>query len=220
MADHLPIKKYSDSQLVLKFRETRDNAVIGELFQRYTHLVFGVCMKYLKNEPDAKDGVMQIFEKILTDLHRHDVDNFKGWLYMVAKNHCLMYFRRKKTHVELPGNFTEDFNSNYSDDEISYDNRTGMPVEFLSGLHPNGEDKEKQLTLMESAIKKLKEEQKICIELFYLQEKSYEEVAIETGYTMKEVKSYLQNGKRNLKIMLTKTESEPHTKPGIAPSEK
>lgn len=183
--------------------------MVGELFQRYTHLVFGVCMKYLKDEDEAKDGVMQIFEKILTDLHRHNVDNFKGWLYMVAKNHCLMYFRSKKIHVELPRHLTDDFgNDNYSDDSTfqpEHDGSPGMPVELVSNLHLNGEDKEKQLTLMESAIKELKEGQKICIELFYLQEKSYEEVAKMTGYTMKEVKSYIQNGKRNLKIIMTTT---------------
>jgi RNA polymerase sigma-70 factor (ECF subfamily) len=193
------IKKCSDTELVNKFRETRDNAIVGELYQRYTHLVFGVCMKYLKDEDGAKDGVMQIFEKLLTDLHRHNIDNFKGWLYMVAKNHCLMYFRSKKNHVELPREL-----SNYDGDEdstASYGSSATM--ELASDLHPNGADKEIQLNLMETAIKELKEQQKICIELFYLQEKSYEEVAKLTGYTMNEVKSYIQNGKRNLKIIMT-----------------
>jgi len=206
LADSVDIKNCSDSELVLKFRDTRDNAIVGELFQRYTQLVFGVCMKYLKDEDEAKDGVMQIFEKLLTDLHRHNVDNFKGWLYMVAKNHCLMYFRSKKIHVELPRHLTGDFGDNHSDDDVSsfgQDDGIGIPVELTSGLHHNGEDKEKQLTLMESSIKELKEEQKVCIELFYLQEKSYEEVAKMTGYSMKEVKSFIQNGKRNLKIIMT-----------------
>lgn len=216
MADSFDIKNCSDSELVQKFRETRDNSIIGELFQRYTHLVFGVCMKYLKDEDEAKDGVMQIFEKLLTDLHKHNVENFKGWLYMVAKNHCMMYFRSKKIHIELPRDLSNDFSDDHSEDGVaplSSDNREGwerssgvggeVAVELASDLHHNGEDKEKQLTLMESAIKELKEEQKICIELFYLQEKSYEEVAKMTGYSMKEVKSYIQNGKRNLKIIMT-----------------
>jgi RNA polymerase sigma-70 factor (ECF subfamily) len=202
------IKNCSDTELVLKFRESRDNAIVGELFQRYTHLVFGVCMKYLKDEDNAKDGVMQIFEKILTDLHRHNVENFKGWLYMVAKNHCMMYFRSKKNHVELPRELSDD-SSNYNSEDgvapLSLGRGVGgeVTMELASDLHHNGEDKEKQLTLMESAIKELKEDQKICIELFYLQEKSYEEVAKMTGYSMKEVKSYIQNGKRNLKIIMT-----------------
>ena len=163
-------------------------------------------MKYLKDEDEAKDGVMQIFEKLLTDLHRHNIDNFKGWLYMVAKNHCFMYFRSKKIHVELPRDLSNDNDSNSEDAvplSLGEGSGVGSSVELASDLHPNGEDKEKQLTLMESAIKELKEEQRICIELFYLQEKSYEEVAKATGYSMKEVKSYIQNGKRNLKILMT-----------------
>lgn len=199
------IKNCSDTELVLKFKDTRDNAIVGELFKRYTQLVFGVCMKYFKNEDEAKDGVMQVFEKILTDLHRHNIDNFKGWLYMVAKNHCLMYFRIRKTHIELPRHLTGDFGENHSDDSVLSPERNGVeiPVELTSSMHHNGEEKEKQLTLMESSIKELNPEQKVCIELFYLQEKSYEEVAKISGYSMKEVKSYIQNGKRNLKIIMT-----------------
>lgn len=207
MVNNFDIKNCSDSELIQKFRDTRDNSIIGELFQRYTHLVFGVCMKYLKNEDEAKDGVMQIFEKILTDLHRHNVDNFKGWLYMVAKNHCMMYFRSKKNQVELPRDLTGDFGDNNLEEDapLSLGRGAGgeVSMELTSNLHHNGEDKEKQLSLMETAIKELKEEQRICIELFYLQEKSYEDVAKTTNYSMKEVKSYIQNGKRNLKILMT-----------------
>ncbi len=200
MASNTDIKSYSDSELVLKFKETRDNALVGELYQRYTHLVFGVCMKYLKDEDEAKDGVMQVFEKLLTDLHRHKVENFKGWLYMVSKNHCLMYFRTKKQHVELP----RELSSDGMEEESTYlSNGVGGTMELSSDLHPIGEDKERQLTSMEAAILELKKEQKICIELFYLQEKSYEDVAKQTGFSMNEVKSYIQNGKRNLKILMT-----------------
>jgi RNA polymerase sigma factor (sigma-70 family) len=210
------IKNFSDTELVRKFRETRDNVIVGELFKRYTHLVFGVCLKYLKDEDKAKDGVMEVFEKILTGLHRHDIDNFKGWLYMVAKNYCLMYFRSKKNHVELPAYLTGDSSEDSFDSSFhsfshlqeSDGRKTGEPLnmEFISNIHLTGEDSEKQLSLMEEAIKELKKQQKLCIELFYLQEKSYEEVAKITGYTLKEVKSYIQNGKRNLKIsMITKS---------------
>ena len=208
MSDSYNIKNDSDAELILRFKNLRDNTIIGELFQRYTHLVFGVCMKYLKNEDEAKDGVMQIFEKLISDLHRHNIDNFKGWLYMVAKNHCLMYLRSRKVHIELPPHLTGSFADSYSDDAIQHKNEEGIPVELSSSVHHNGEDKEKQLALMEFAIKKLKEEQKKCIEFFYLQEKSYEEVAQLTGYTMKEVKSYIQNGKRNLRIIMTAKNSE------------
>ena len=182
------IKSRSDTELLLHYHATGENDVIGELYRRYTHLVFGVCMKYLKNEMDAEDAVMQIFEKLLTDLKKHQVDNFKGWLYMVAKNHCLMYLRGEQRQLQKDMALKKDFPDIV---EICYD------------MHLNKEEnKVDKLSGVESAIKELKEEQRICIELFYLKEHCYREVAELTGFTENQVKSFIQNGKRNLKIML------------------
>ena len=171
------------------YRESGDNVYIGELFKRYTHLVFGVCMKYLKDEDESKDAVMMIFEKLPGDLKKHEVSQFKGWLHRVASNHCLMELRNKSARHEKEVEMAKDM---------------GSIMESGYELHLDGEaDKEKELSNLENAVKELKEEQKICIELFYLQEKSYQEVAEMTGFDMNKVKSAIQNGKRNLKILLT-----------------
>ena len=177
-------KNNSDLELVTLFKESGNNSYFGELFKRYSHLVFGVCMKYLKDEDDSKDAVMQIFEKLPEDLKRHEITNFKGWLHSVAKNHCLMELRTKAARHEKDNELVKDF-------EIF--------MEYDSELHL---EKEQELVNLEEAIKKLKEEQKVCIELFYLQEKSYLEVVKVTGYDMNKVKSCIQNGKRNLKILM------------------
>jgi RNA polymerase sigma-70 factor (ECF subfamily) len=58
--------------------------------------------------------------------------------------------------------------------------------------------------LLEEAIQELSEEQKLCVNLFYLQKKSYQQITDRTGFTLMQVKSYIQNGKRNLKIILEK----------------
>jgi len=180
---------HTDLELISLYKESGDNVYIGELFKRYTHLVFGVCMKYLKDEDESKDAVMMIFEKLPADLKKHEVNQFKGWLHTVARNHCLMELRAKSARHEKEVEMAKDFGSIM---ESGYD------------LHLDGEaDKEKELSNLESAVKELKEEQKICIELFYLQEKSYQEVAEMTGFDMNKVKSAIQNGKRNLKILLT-----------------
>jgi len=177
-------KNNSDLELVTLFKESGNNSYFGELFKRYSHLVFGVCMKYFKDEDDSKDAVMQIFEKLPEDLKRHKITNFKGWLHSVAKNHCLMELRTKAARHEKDNELVKDF-------EIF--------MEYDSELHL---EKEQELVNLEEAIKKLKEEQKVCIELFYLQEKSYLEVVKVTGYDMNKVKSCIQNGKRNLKILM------------------
>jgi len=182
-------KNIADSELVTRYRHSYNTDYIGELFKRYTHLVYGVCMKYLENEEKSKDAVMEIFEQLLVDLKKHDVDNFKAWLYSVAKNYCLLKRRREKLQADNQKDYEKTENIFMESDEL---------------LHLRDEDGQEKLDKnLYDGIEELKEEQKKCIELYFMQNKTYEEVSEITGYTIKEVKSYLQNGKRNLKIFLT-----------------
>ncbi|MDF2438461.1 MAG: sigma-70 family polymerase sigma factor [Bacteroidota bacterium] len=145
-------------------------------------------MKYLKDEDDSSDASMQIFEKLLKDLKKHEIQQFKGWLHMVCKNFCLMQLRSGQTKLKHQKELYKDF--------------AGIMENDL-GLHHSLEyTKELQLNYMEECMKGLNNEQRLCIELFYLQEKSYNEVAAMTSFSMNNVKSYIQNGKRNLKICI------------------
>ena len=177
-----------DLELIALYKSTGDANHVGILYQRYTHLILGVCMKYLKNEADAQDLSIQIFEKLLLDLKKHDVQQFKGWLHMVCKNYCLMNLRSNKSKQK-----------NFNDMQL--DIKSGMEKEYDLHLVIDN-TKEIQLTHMEECIKGLNQEQRLCVELFYLKEKSYVEVAEMTNLTMNNVKSYIQNGKRNLKICI------------------
>lgn len=184
------IKQMSDAELVAHYKRTGENICVGELFARYRHLVYGVCMKYLGDEDESQDVQMHIFEKLLNDLVRHEVAQFKGWLYAVSRNECLMYIRSRKSRLE-------------KQQELKKDSETLMETDpdlHLSGVN----EKEQQLQLMEKGLSQLNEPQRICMELFYLKEKCYKEIADETGYSMNEVKSYIQNGKRNLKLFMTR----------------
>jgi RNA polymerase sigma factor (sigma-70 family) len=176
---------FSDSELISQYKQTSDSALVGVLFQRYTHLIFGVCVKYLKDEDDAQDASMQIFEKLLVDLKKHEIQQFKAWLHMVCKNYCLMQLRSGATKLKHHKEMYKDF---------------AHIMESEQELHLTPQNtKEVQLTHMEECIQGLNSEQKLCIELFFLQEKSYQEVTEATNFTMNNVKSYIQNGKRNLK---------------------
>lgn len=182
-------EQLSDLDIISGYKKDRDPEWIGILFDRYIHLVFGVCMKYLKNEDDSKDAVMQIFEKLLSDLLKYRINNFKTWLYALTKNHCLMQLR-KTTVVKTSG-----------EEELRKINHS--VVESFLDLHPSNEkDMDKMLEKLANGITKLSEEQSRCIELMYLKEKSYKEIVSMTGYNLKQVKSYIQNGKRNLKKLL------------------
>lgn len=181
----------TDPELLEKFYADHNNVWLGILLQRYTLLLLGVCMKYLKNQEEAKDGVQQIFLKVIQELHKYKVDYFKSWLYMVAKNHCLMKLREKqgKAMVEINERLT-----------IKPEEETN-----LQSLIEN----EHTLELLEASLKELNVEQQQCVTLFYLQKKSYQEVSDETGYNLLQVKSYIQNGKRNLKILIENKLSDP-----------
>ncbi|MBA3647981.1 MAG: sigma-70 family RNA polymerase sigma factor [Chitinophagales bacterium] len=183
------LENLDDLSLVSKYKQTGDNHLVGILFTRYTHLVYGVCLKYLNSEEDSKDVTIEIFEKLLKDLKIHDIENFKAWLYSVAKNHCLMKFRSDKRRIELRPDLHEDLVN---------------LMEWNAELHLEDKVNETRLSELDKAIRALNADQRICIELFYIQEKSYEQITEETGFTFKQVKSFIQNGKRNLKISLNK----------------
>jgi RNA polymerase sigma-70 factor (ECF subfamily) len=178
-----------DESLLKQYRFSGDPEILGSLYSRYLHLVYGVCLKYLKNRDDAKDAVMQIFEKLVKETRQHEIKQFKSWLYVLTKNYCLMQLRSQKV--------TDRRINNYKIDYVK-------SVESIIELHPiDKEDAEKDILLKE-CLEKLNDEQKICIRLFYFENKCYREIAEFLKLDEKKVKSHLQNGKRNLKICLEK----------------
>lgn len=174
----------TDAELLDNFYNDRDNEWLGILLQRYTLLLLGVCMKYLKNEEEAKDGVQQVFLKAIAELHKYKVDYFKSWIYMVAKNHCLMKLRDKQGR-----------NSTVL-------NEGSLIAEEAFTHHQEHIEKDQLLETMTMVLQELNTEQKQCVTLFYLDKKSYQEIADNTGFSMMQVKSHIQNGKRNLRLLM------------------
>lgn len=171
----------SDQELIERYKKKRDQKYLAELFGRYTHLIMGVCMKFLKNEEAAKDGVMALYESLAEKLLVNKVDNFGGWLYVVAKNYSIGVIRKQ-------AKIDED------------QNRLIEHMEFELNERPYLEHSlEKQLVVLEKCIEELNKEQGTCVSLFYFKKKSYREVTNLTGLALKKVKSHIQNGKRNLK---------------------
>ncbi len=176
----------ADEELLLRFKKSGSLDTLGELYSRYMHLVYGVALKYLQDREEAKDLVMQIFEKLISDLPGHEVRNFKSWLYVLTKNQCLMQIRsRKSTDGRLEGYKIEQ-----------------QFMESEHELHPLDKDEPSLEEALKECMEQLKDEQKQCIQLFYYQKLCYQEVAEKLKMDEKKVKSYLQNGKRNLKNCL------------------
>lgn len=183
-----------DSELIERYRNSHDTHYVGVLFNRYAHLVYAVCMKYLKDADEAKDFSMQVFELLIDKLRKHEIENFKGWLHQVAKNHCLMHLRKVKS-IQAK---TAEIQQMYAED---------MEITPLTHLDiDSGNGWEQRVSRLREGLERLSDQQKVCIELFYLKKMSYKEISDQTGFDWKKVKSYIQNGKRNLHIYLTQNE--------------
>ncbi|MBK8847568.1 MAG: sigma-70 family RNA polymerase sigma factor [Bacteroidetes bacterium] len=175
------ISDYSDTELIGRYKECDDNQCIGILYERYAHLVYSICYKYLQNEDECKDGVLAIFEKLFTDLKKYEINNFGSWLHSVTRNYCLAVQKKESLKVPLNEQTT-------SHTELAIQDDAAILDQYMPHLH--------------EALHTIKKPQQECVRLFYLEKKSYVEISNFTGYSLKEVKSHIQNGKRNLKIYL------------------
>jgi len=170
---------------VQQYAETGEQELLATVYMRYYDLVYGVCMKYFKDEEAAKDATMNIYEELIKKLRQHKVDNFKSWLHVLTRNHCLQVLRKNKNInvVEFDGAFMQ----------------SGPIIH-----HDVAAEREMQLTSMENCIETLGNEQKQTIKLFYLESKCYNEIADATGLEWNKVRSLIQNGRRNLKLCMEK----------------
>ena len=176
--------KSTDKELLAAFKATGDIGYLSTLYQRYMDLVFGVCLKYFKDTERCKDAVMDIFDELNSKLRVHEVDNFKGWLHVVTRNHCLMQLRSPRNIK------TSEFNPVF------------MYSEEDTHLNNEAFEKEENFKKLEECMQALPGEQQQTVKLFYLESKCYNEIAAITGFEWSKVRSYIQNGKRNLKICM------------------
>ena len=173
-----------EKQLLQHYKQTGNLDALGKLYAPYMSLLYGVCYKYLQDAEQSQDAVMQIFDELIDKLRVYEVDNFKSWVYVYARNFCLMQLRKNKqmTKVDIEDNLYESEQSLHDNDDKKWE--------------------EKDFEKLETCIAGLNHEQEKCIRLFYLEQKCYKDIADLTGYDIAKVKSYIQNGRRNLKICM------------------
>ncbi len=183
------MQEKTDDELVLYYKQSFDTEIIGELYKRYHHIVLGIALKYLKDTEQAQDAVLDIFNHLFEQLLKYKIDDFKSWLLTVTRNYCLKQIKDHNRYTP-----------------VEFINQNILSINFMENEHEIDHhiDKEKQIEKLEEALTKLKPEQKECISMFYIEDKSYQDISEITGYTIKKVKSYIQNGKRNLQILMTK----------------
>jgi len=189
-------KKYkhlSDQELLTEYRHSRNKEALGSLLQRYTLLLLGVCMKYLKHEEEAKDAVQQVFSKTIVEIDKYPVEHFKSWIYTIARNYCFMQLRNKMH--PLPEDAIET-------------NGNSLHQEVFEETLGRIKEKEKLLEYLEDALQHLQNNQRECLSLFYLEKLSYRQIGDKTGLTLLQIKSFIQNGKRNMRLMIEKKMKE------------
>ena len=186
-------QQLTDHILLQQYREHSDGESLGILLKRYSLLVFGVCMKYLKNAADAQDASQQVFEKVIQEAHKYEIPYFKSWIYSVARNHCLMHIRTASSKPRVSDEFPEDLSDNQDIEQNTREKAMSKEADEASLLQ---------------AIDHLNEDQAKCIRLFYLKKLSYQQIQDLTGLSFQMVKSHIQNGKRNLRIMLEKNKEK------------
>lgn len=174
----------NERELLTRYKNTGDIAILGTLYAPYMSLLYGVCFKYFQDPAESQDAVMQIFEELVNKLQVHEVDNFKGWLYVFTRNYCLMELRKskRKTHVNIEDNMWESEQQLEENDEMKWT--------------------EQDFDQMHECLTSLSTEQATCVRMFYMEQQCYKDIAEATGYDLNRVKSYIQNGKRNLKICM------------------
>jgi RNA polymerase sigma-70 factor (ECF subfamily) len=180
--------KLTDEEILQKYKDSGDSMYFGELYNRYIPLLYGVCLKYLQNSVDAQDAVMQLFENLFTKISQYEIKIFRPWIYKVAQNHCLQILRKENHEIIV------DFSINIMESD-----------DFLHLLNEE-ENKNEKTASLKQCLKKLPVQQRIAIIRFFMEEMSYTDIVDSTGYSLNQVKSYIQNGKRNLKICVEKNQ--------------
>jgi RNA polymerase sigma-70 factor (ECF subfamily) len=177
----------TDEELALNYYNTGDKELVGLLFEKHVKTVFGVCLFYFRDKDIAKDAVMQIFEKLITELKKTEVKNFKGWLSFVVRNYCISEIRKNKNKYKFP--------ESYLDFELK--ESSAEEEEKILGVSDD-----EMVEYIQACLFELKQNQRVCVELFYLKSQSYQQIVDKTNFSLNEVKSFIQNGKRNLKLLI------------------
>ncbi len=177
----------SDEELLKQYKQTGNKELFADLFNKHVIVVYGTCLFYLQDKDKAQDATMILFEKLMLDINNREIDNFKGWLSFVVRNHCISIIRKEKTQAK---------------NEKSYYEFEYQPADFDTEQAISRVGDDQMIEYMKDCLPRLKEAQRVCLELFYLNGKSYHEIVDKTQYSLNEVKSYIQNGKRNLKILI------------------
>jgi RNA polymerase sigma-70 factor (ECF subfamily) len=177
---------WSDERLIAAYLASEDACYVAELFGRYSDMIFGLCLKHLKDVQHSEDTSYELFEHLLIKLKTQNIQVFKPWLYRTASNLCLDKLRKSKNNIM-----------------VSLEDRFETARDTMD-ISADVSEREALLARIDHCLQTLNDDQRQCIDLFYFQEKSYQDISEQLSISWATTRSYIQNGKRNLKICMEK----------------
>ncbi|MEL6655687.1 MAG: sigma-70 family RNA polymerase sigma factor [Bacteroidota bacterium] len=175
----------SDEELVRQFQQSGDRFLLGLLLRRYSQSILGTCHYYLRQPQDAEDAAMEVCELIVRQLQKpKEIKRFKDWVFIIARNYCFRKLKDNKRLTELSTEWEKDFLNS----DVQYELGDTLYVQ-----------EEALYARVDAEIQQLNEQQRLCLTAFYWQGEKYKDIAARYGMTTDEVRSAIQNGRRNLR---------------------
>lgn len=185
------LSRFDDTELVELYKKNPDTSLIEELYNRYSKRVYWWALKFLGNRLEAEEMVHDIFAAMMSgmlDLYQaREGAKFSSWLYRCVGNQCMKIVRKRNEVI-------------FNQVEV-----VDVPEALIIDLEVEVIAKEwnEQLT---SALNRLNQMQRVCCMRFYWDGMRYDEIAEELGITHDQVRSHLQNGLRNLRIIFGRSQ--------------
>ena len=177
------VNRRDESSLLLKYLKTNDLSYLLELYRPYMHLVYGLAFKYVKDPKQSQEIVYCIFKKLIKDIKRQEVRVFGNWLYNLSLDFCKQWRDRGRTE---------------SDQIVALGGSTQTPVEFYDDK--DDDSFEEEISSMEDEVMRIKSQQEKCSQLFFKEQRCFQEIADITGWEVSEIKYHVKNAKRKTNI--------------------
>ncbi|MFK7923284.1 MAG: RNA polymerase sigma factor [Bacteroidia bacterium] len=170
----------SEQELLAHFRDTQDPEVIALLMTRYDGLIYGMALKWLRDPERARDFAGDLYIKLFEHLQKQEVENFPAWLGRTIRNR--LHDLRRKDNVR------DEYKSGFVPPEAP---RVENAWDFAMDKSGLGQ-----------ALAGLSESESIVIRGVYFDDKSYQEIGEEQGWSFNQVRGARERAIRKLRIVL------------------
>lgn len=163
-----------------------DKEAFSLVVDRYSDMVYTLCLRMLGVEADAADAAQEVFVKVYRSMAGfQEKSKFSTWIYRIAYNHCISVIRKKVKIIDMVDELPD----------VEVNNQDVSGLELISS-----EERKRYLNM---AIEALAETDAVVITLFYYDELSLEEIAEVTGLTNANIRIKLHRSRKKMYMVLS-----------------